>query len=243
MLGKSAHNPPKSGRMPRRCPDGDLRPPAEWETKKAAPAARSGQKGPEGAAGAAADAPGARGTRPAGAVLPEKSVRGTARRLPGAQLPASAGQTFQQLHKAEGERRKEVRTSLSRILLLLKEHCVQHAQAPSEQELRDAERIKQMVDFIRFHQAEPLTTAQIASSAAISVSECLRCFRRVMDRTPKEYLRQHRIRHAVSLLEQTDQSIARIGAACGFDDMSYFARIFRAERGCTPSEYREKLRK
>lgn len=48
MLGKSAHNPPKSGRMPRRCPDGDLRPPAEWETKKAAPAARSGQKGPEG---------------------------------------------------------------------------------------------------------------------------------------------------------------------------------------------------
>lgn len=137
----------------------------------------------------------------------------------------------------------EVRTSLSRILLLLKEHCVQHAQAPSEQELRDAERIKQMVDFIRFHQAEPLTTAQIAASAAISVSECLRCFRRVMDRTPKEYLRQHRIRHAVSLLEQTDQSIARIGAACGFDDMSYFARIFRAERGCTPSEYREKLRK
>lgn len=94
---------------------------------------RSGQKGPEGAAGAAADAPGARGTRPAGAVLPEKGVRGTAR--------------------------------------------------------------------------------------------------------------QHRIRHAVSLLEQTDQSIARIGAACGFDDMSYFARIFRAERGCTPSEYREKLRK
>lgn len=48
MLGKSAHNPPKSGRMPRRCPDGDLRPPAEWETQKAAPAARSGQKGPEG---------------------------------------------------------------------------------------------------------------------------------------------------------------------------------------------------
>lgn len=224
MLGKSAHNPPKSGRMPRRCPDGDLRPPAEWETKKAAPAARSGQKGPEGAAGAATDAPGARGTRPAGAVLPEKASGGP-----------------RGVYRAHSSRR--VRTSLSRILLLLKEHCVQHAQAPSEQELRDAERIKQMVDFIRFHQAEPLTTAQIAASAAISVSECLRCFRRVMDRTPKEYLRQHRIRHAVSLLEQTDQSIARIGAACGFDDMSYFARIFRAERGCTPSEYREKLRK
>ena len=101
-------------------------------------------------------------------------------------------------------------------------------------------RIKQMIDFVRAHRAEAITTEQIAASAAISVSECLRCFRRMMDLTPKEYLRQHRIRHAVQLLENTDKSITRIGEECGFEDMSYFARVFRAEKGCTPSEYREK---
>lgn len=134
----------------------------------------------------------------------------------------------------------EMRAELSRIILLLKENCVRHAQAPSERELRDAERIKQMVDFVRRHREEPITTEEIAASAAISVSECLRCFRRMMDLTPKEYLRQHRIRHAVQLLENTDKSITRIGEECGFEDMSYFARVFRAEKGCTPSEYREK---
>ena len=134
----------------------------------------------------------------------------------------------------------EVRAALSQVIFLLAENCLQHAQAPSERDLRDAERIKQMIDFVRAHRAEAITTEQIAASAAISVSECLRCFRRMMDLTPKEYLRQHRIRHAVQLLENTDKSITRIGEECGFEDMSYFARVFRVEKGCTPSEYREK---
>lgn len=135
----------------------------------------------------------------------------------------------------------EVRAALSRIIFLLKENCVRQAQAPSERELRDAERIKQMVDFVRRHREEPITTEEIAASAAISVSECLRCFRRMMDLTPKEYLRQHRVRHAAQLLENTDKSIAQIGTECGFEDMSYFARVFRAERGCTPTEYRARM--
>ena len=132
----------------------------------------------------------------------------------------------------------EVRAALSRVISLLVENCVQHAPAPTEQELRDAERIKQMVDFVRRHRKDRITTEQIAASAAISVSECLRCFRRTMNLTPKEYQRQHAIRHAVRLLVQTDMNISRIGEECGFEDMSYFARVFRAEKGCTPSEYR-----
>ena len=136
-----------------------------------------------------------------------------------------------------------VREALSQIVLLLKENCVRHAQPPTEKELRDAERIKQMVDFVRAHKTEEITTEQIAASASISVSECLRCFRRMMNLTPKEYLRQHRIRHAVSMLEQTDKSISQIGAECGFADMSYFSRVFRAERGCTPSEYRDQIKR
>lgn len=135
----------------------------------------------------------------------------------------------------------EVRAALSRVVLLLAQNCITEAPPVPERELRDAERIKVMVDFIRTHSEEPLTTEQIARSAAISVSECLRCFRRMMDLTPKEYLRQHRIRHAATLLEQTHLTVTQIGERCGFEDMSYFARVFRAEKGCTPSQYREQV--
>lgn len=136
-----------------------------------------------------------------------------------------------------------VREALSGIIFCLKENCVQHAPAPSGRELRDAERIKTMVDFVRSHREEPITTREIAASAAISVSECLRCFRRMMDLTPQEYLRQHRMRHAATLLEHTDLPVAQIGMECGFDDMSYFARVFRTQYGCTPSEYRTRTGK
>lgn len=136
-----------------------------------------------------------------------------------------------------------IRAELSQIVLLLVNNCLQNSPAPSERELRDAERIKKMVDFVRFHVDEPITTEQIARSAAVSVSECLRCFHRMLGLTPKEYLRQHRVRHAATLLEQTDKSVSQIGAECGFEDMSYFARIFRAEKGCTPTQYREHQKK
>lgn len=133
-----------------------------------------------------------------------------------------------------------IRAELSQIVFLLAENSLKNAPLPSERELRDAERIKKMVDYIRIHADEPITTDQIARSAAVSVSECLRCFRRMMDLTPKEYLRQHRVRHAATLLEKTDKSITQIGAECGFEDMSYFARVFREEKGCTPTQYRER---
>lgn len=135
-----------------------------------------------------------------------------------------------------------IRAELSQIVFLLAENSLQNAPPPSERELRDAERIKKMVDFVRIHANEQITTEQIARSAAVSVSECLRCFRRMMDLTPKEYLRQHRVRHAATLLEKTDKSITQIGEECGFEDMSYFARVFREKKGCTPTQYREQCR-
>lgn len=135
-----------------------------------------------------------------------------------------------------------VRDALTHCLFLLSQNCVKDAPTPSARELRDAERIKTMVGFVRDHFADNITTEQIAQSASVSVSECLRCFRHMMDLTPKTYLRQHRLRHAVQLLNRTDLSVAQIGTDCGFDDMSYFARVFRSEYGCTPTAWREQHR-
>lgn len=131
-----------------------------------------------------------------------------------------------------------VRDALSRIIFLLVSNCLRSAPALSEKAVRDARRIKQMLLFIQDNYGENITTEQIAQSAAISVSECLRCFHSVLNQTPKAYLRQYRVQRAAQLLAGSTLPIAEIGASCGFDDMSYFARIFRAEQGQTPTEYR-----
>lgn len=133
-----------------------------------------------------------------------------------------------------------VREQLSRLILLLTQHCPAAEKKLPERALRAGERIKTMLQYIQRHYGEPLTLADIARSAAVSENECLRCFRRMVGASPIRYLKQLRIQKAAVLLRTTDQKISEIGAACGFQEMSYFARTFRSLKGCTPGAYRRR---
>lgn len=138
----------------------------------------------------------------------------------------------------------QARAVLSQLVYLLASHRFAPPQSPPqctpEKALRSGERIKAMLQYIEEHFDEELSTAQIARSATLSESECLRCFRDMIGTTPIQYLRQLRIQKAAELLAKTDRRIADIGALCGFQEMSYFAKIFREMKGRTPSEYRKR---
>ena len=135
------------------------------------------------------------------------------------------------------------REGASKLVFLLSRHRPAAKERPSEKALRDGERIKTMLRYIEEHLGGELTAAQIARSAAISESECLRCFRAMIGTTPIQYVRQLRVQRAAELLETSDERIADIGAACGFQEMGYFARTFRALKGQTPSQYRAARRR
>lgn len=130
------------------------------------------------------------------------------------------------------------REGLSRLVFLLSAHRPAAKRPPSEKALRDGERIKAMLRFIQEHYPEELTAARIAQSAAVSESECLRCFRSMTGTTPMQYVRQFRVQRAAELLESTAEKVADVGAACGFQEMSYFARTFRELKGKPPRQYR-----
>lgn len=134
----------------------------------------------------------------------------------------------------------KVRNELSRLIWLLTSNRETVKTRPSDKAIRDAERIKIMLNYIHTHYTEALDTAAIAQSAIISVSECLRCFHNTIHTTPIQYVKQYRIQRAARLLAGTDRKIADIGQQCGFQEMSYFARTFREMMGCTPKEYRRK---
>lgn len=133
-----------------------------------------------------------------------------------------------------------VRAALSELVLLLQGNSPAVQKQPGAKALRDGERIKQMLQFIHAHFAEELDTGQIARAAAISESECLRCFRATIGTTPIQYVRQYRVQAAARRLAGGHEKIASVAARCGFQDVSYFTRTFREMKGCTPAEYRRK---
>ena len=96
-----------------------------------------------------------------------------------------------------------------------------------------------MLQYIQAHYSEELTLEQIAASAAVSKSMCLRYFRQIIDTTPIRYLLQYRIEKAAGLLLSTEKKVGEIATVCGFSDISYFTRRFREINGCTPLEYRK----
>lgn len=102
-------------------------------------------------------------------------------------------------------------------------------------------RIKTMLQFVHDHFSEDLTAEDIAGSACISASECLRCFHAVVGSTPIQYLKEYRVDQAARLLASTDRKVSDIALACGFRDMSYFAKTFRCLQGCTPTAYRKRV--
>jgi AraC-like DNA-binding protein len=135
-----------------------------------------------------------------------------------------------------------VREYLSELVSLLVSHSPASNAPLSDKTLRDARRIKMMLQFIQDNCGEEISVAEIAESAIISESECLRCFRNTIGTTPIQYLKQFRIRKAAELLGSTDMKIVDIGVECGFSEMSYFAKTFRELQGCAPSEYRRRKR-
>lgn len=117
----------------------------------------------------------------------------------------------------------------------------QMEKAPSPQASLDEQRVKQAMLFIRTHHAEPLSLDDIAGSVHISKSECCRCFSRTLQMTPFEYLMKYRIYEATKrMMEHSGEpiSIADLALSVGFNNTSYFNKIFKKFLGCTPTYYR-----
>ena len=103
---------------------------------------------------------------------------------------------------------------------------------------RDELRIKKALVYIERNYDAPIAIGDIAGSANISVSTCLRLFKTVLNMTPIAYLMQFRVRKAAEELKRADgRSMAEIAHACGFSDASYFNRCFKRAFGATPSGY------
>jgi len=133
-----------------------------------------------------------------------------------------------------------MRGALSGLILALHRRVPAGDSVQPRKLLNDSERLKRMLRYIQDHFSEELTLEAVAGSAAVSKSECLRCFRSVVKATPFQFIMQYRLQKAAELLSDPRLKIIDAAEACGFRDMSYFAKAFRRFKGVTPGEYQKR---
>ena len=54
-----------------------------------------------------------------------------------------------------------------------------------------------------------------------------------------QYLNDYRLTRAGEYLKMTEENVTQIALKCGFENLSYFNRLFRRKFGVTPRQYRE----
>lgn len=102
----------------------------------------------------------------------------------------------------------------------------------------DRSAVKRAQQFIHDNLHTPITLADIAASADLSVFHFLRVFKAGTGETPRRYLTRMRLEEAIQLLEATSLPVRDIAARCGFGTASSLGAAFRASRGETPTHFR-----
>ncbi|MBQ8039586.1 MAG: helix-turn-helix transcriptional regulator [Lachnospiraceae bacterium] len=133
-----------------------------------------------------------------------------------------------------------VRNLLSEAWFLIFQEAQEQLQEKKNIRNCGEERLKTMMTYIHSHYHEKLSLKDIAVNANVSEREVLRAFRKWLQITPFQYLKEVRIRMACRFLKETSRQITDIAYECGFGSVSYFGKVFHEEMGMAPLEYRKK---
>ena len=107
----------------------------------------------------------------------------------------------------------------------------------SEEDAKFMENLQEVVDKQMLKGQLVLDT--IAPMLCASKSTLNRRIKAITGYSASVYILQLRLQKACRLLSETNTPIGEVSLACGFDDMSYFSRVFRQNFEVTPSVYRQ----
>ena len=96
--------------------------------------------------------------------------------------------------------------------------------------------------YIDTHYQENITLDQLAEVCHVSKYHLAHAFTEEYGISPINYLISKRISEAEHLLKTTDFSLSLISSTTGFSSSSYFAQIFRKQKGMSPTEFRKSSR-
>ncbi len=92
------------------------------------------------------------------------------------------------------------------------------------------------------HRGGAISLTELAASCSISPRHLARGFKAATGTTIHSYIRRVRLERAKALLASYGISLKEISDEVGFANASHFAAEFRQRIGCSPSEYRARLR-
>ncbi len=103
----------------------------------------------------------------------------------------------------------------------------------------NSRRIQNVFEFMRSNFDKAVTLTEVAQIAGMTEVSFSRFIKKRTGKTFIDSLNEIRLGHASRMLIDTTHTIAEIAYNCGFNNLSYFNRLFKSRKGSTPKEFRE----
>ena len=97
------------------------------------------------------------------------------------------------------------------------------------------------VTYVEEHYGERITIEEAAAVCYYSPSHFMKYFRQYMGISFVQYLNDYRLARAWAQLARTGETVTNIAQGCGFENLSYFNRLFKRRYGMTPGQMRQRM--
>ncbi len=110
---------------------------------------------------------------------------------------------------------------------------------PEDLASKNIPKLKNVISFIHKNYDSQILLSDMAAAAEMSPKYFCYFFKEMTRKTPVEYLNAYRIEKASKKLLNTSMSVTEIAYSCGFNDLSYFIKTFKQQKGVTPAAFRK----
>lgn len=101
--------------------------------------------------------------------------------------------------------------------------------------------VKEAVAYINENYFEELTLSGLSEKYAVESSYFSKLFKQETGENLMLYIAGKRIEKAKDLMRREDINIAEVAFMVGYDDYTYFSKVFKKHTGVSPREYRNRL--
>ena len=102
----------------------------------------------------------------------------------------------------------------------------------------DESEITQLLQYVEDHFREEISREQLSEMFYFDPDYITKIFKKETGMSFKNYVIEKRLSLAKDLLRNTDYSVSDISMRVGYDNYSYFTRLFKKSYGLTPVDYR-----
>lgn len=135
-----------------------------------------------------------------------------------------------------------MKADLLKILAMLREELDYQSDNLDKQSIKNNySKVMECKNYIDINISTTFSLDMLAEISGLSRTFFCRIFRQIVGKSPFEYIIDQKLSLAKILLSTTNISIKEISVSCGFNDITYFYRVFKRKFNTTPKLYRENM--